>query len=58
MIKILITFAISLILSKAEDQGDWVDTNNLPIDFPVHPFFAGYIELSEDQQFYYVYYPS
>ncbi len=58
--KIINLFFLALCLGvvTAEDQGDWVDVYNLPIGFPVHPFYAGYLEVGSNRQYYYVYHPS
>ena len=57
-INLLIIFICLSHLCHTEDQGDWVDPNYLPLDFAAHPFYAGYLNIIDDQQFYYAYYPS
>jgi len=47
-----------LVLGSCEDDGDWVDPHLLPIDFDVHGFFAGYLDIDEGKSIYYVYTPS
>ena len=54
----LLVFAVLFSGVLAEDQGDWVDTNNLPIEFHVHPFYAGYLPIGADKSYFYVYHPS
>lgn len=54
----LFLLAVCLTLCNAVDEGDWVDPYNLPIGFPVHPFFAGYLTISSSRSYYYVYHPS
>ncbi len=52
--------ALLLLLTAANREADWVDPNDLipPLDFHVQSFFAGYLNVSVDKQFYYVYHPS
>lgn len=53
----LVVLLGTVIVSR--DDGDWVDPSMLPIDFPVHGFFAGYLNITKDEKaFYYVYTPS
>lgn len=40
------------------DEGDWVDTNELPIGFLTHPYYAGYLNITSKQAYYYSYFPS
>jgi hypothetical protein len=40
------------------DDGDWVDSFLLPIDFYVKPFYAGYLDIHSGKALYYVYTPS
>lgn len=54
---VVVLLAILTII-KSEDQGDWVDPYNLPIESEVHPFYAGYLNVSYGKQYYYVYHPS
>ena len=58
--KIIYLLAFILLVSyvDAEDQGDWVDVFNLPIGFHVQPFYAGYLTVSADKSYFYVYHPS
>ena len=58
--KIINLLALILLVTYAssEDQGDWVDVFNLPFDFPVHPFYAGYLKISATKSYFYVYHPS
>ena len=46
------------IVTKTDDQGDWVNTFRLDIGFIVHPFYAGYLNITTTKAFYYVYYQS
>lgn len=56
--KWLIPLATLLVLSACIDEGDWVDSFDLPIGFGARPFFAGYLKLNSLQSIYYVYTPS
>lgn len=42
----------------AIDDGDWVDPFMLPVGFPVHAFYAGYLNIRSGKALYYVYTPS
>jgi len=53
---ILLTIIITITISA--DEGDWVDPFMLPIPFAVHPFYAGYLNVSTTKALYYVYTPS
>lgn len=54
----LITFALLVGKVSAEDQGDWVNVFDLPIGFPVHYFYAGYLNITTNKALYYTYFPS
>ena len=54
----LFLLVLCLALSTAIDEADWVDPYMLPIGFPVHPFFAGYLPVDIARSYYYVYRPS
>ena len=58
--KIINLLALILLVAyaTAEDQGDWVDVFDLPIGFLVHPFYAGYLNITTTKAFYYTYFPS
>lgn len=55
---ILLVVLLLAAISNCEDDGDWVDTFKLPIDFLVHPYYAGYLNISFTQNYYYTYFPS
>lgn len=55
---LLILVTCLAIFASADDQGDWVDTYDLPIEFIAKPFYAGYLNITHDKAYYYVYYPS
>lgn len=54
----LFLIAICITICTAEDQGDWVDPWKLPVEFSIHPFFAGYLDINFSRKYYYVYHPS
>lgn len=54
----LLLIALFLGICLTEDQGDWVDPYMLPIGFPVHPFYAGYLSVGSNRKYFYVYHPS
>jgi hypothetical protein len=56
--KSLFLVAFIVILATSADQGDWVDTFDIPIGFMTHPFFAGYLNITSSQAYYYTYFPS
>jgi hypothetical protein len=56
--KSLFLVAFIVILATSADQGDWVDTFDIPIGFITHPFFAGYLNITSSQAYYYTYFPS
>lgn len=45
-INILILIIAILGYVNTADQGDWVDTYDLPIGFITHPFYAGYLNIT------------
>lgn len=55
---ILLVFFILFSFVQNVDEGDWVDTFELPIGFLVHPYYAGYLNVTSTQQYYYSYFPS
>ena len=57
MLRWLILLVLGLAVMGA-DEGDWVDPWNLPLPFSVHSFYAGYLDLLNGKQLYYVYTPS
>jgi carboxypeptidase C (cathepsin A) len=54
----LFLLALCIAVGMAADEGDWVDPFNLPIGFITHPFFAGYLPLTVQKNFFYVYHNS
>lgn len=56
--KWIFLLAICLIGAWAADEGDFVDPFLLPLPFRVHPFYAGYLQISGQKSLYYVYTPS
>lgn len=55
---ILLSLVILLSQVHCEDDGDWVDPFQLPIGFLTHPYYAGYLNISSTQAYYYNYFPS
>ncbi len=53
--KILLLLICALL---AEDQGDYVNPTDMPLDGFVKPFYAGYLKLTDKKSFYYTYFPS
>lgn len=47
-------------VALSADEGDWVDPNRLPVDVGANAFYAGYLNLStnDDRALFYVYTPS
>jgi hypothetical protein len=43
---------------KSADEGDWVDPYKLELDILVHPFYAGYLNVTRSKALYYTYFPS
>ncbi len=58
IMKSFILIAFIVILTASADDGDWVDTFELPIGFLAQPFFAGYLNITSSQAYYYTYFPS
>lgn|GEM_PF-6874848 len=58
MKNILIFVLMLVALGHCVDDGDWVDPFALPIDFLAHPYYAGYLNISSTQTYYYNYFPS
>lgn len=54
----LLITALFLMRIQCDDQGDWVDPYLLPIESLAHPFYAGYLDIEGNKQYYYVYHPS
>lgn len=50
--------ALVLCTVLANREADWVDPADLPLDFHVTSFFAGYLNVNSDKDFYYTYHPS
>lgn len=55
---LLILFLALFAIVNSADDGDWVDTFKLPIDTLTHPFYAGYLNVTSTQAYYYHYFPS
>jgi carboxypeptidase C (cathepsin A) len=56
--KILVLLITLIVCISAADDGDWVDPFDLPIEFPVRGFYAGYLNITQTKALYYVYTPS
>ena len=57
--KLTILLLVALISQvHTADEGDWVDTYELPIGFLTHPYYAGYLKATPTQSYYYSYFPS
>ena len=56
----IILFLLIILFSSVHtaDQGDWVDVSLLPGVPFVHPYFAGYLNITSTQAYYYSYFPS
>lgn len=58
MKSMIIVVLMLAVLGSCADDGDWVDTFALPIDFLAHPYYAGYLNITTTQAYYYNYFPS
>jgi len=57
--KLILIVLIALVFQvHTAYQGDWVDTFNLPLGFLTHPYYAGYLNVTSTQAYYYSYFPS
>lgn len=55
---VLLIVMCMFVQTYCDDQGDWVNPNILPIESLVHPFYAGYLNVEYNKQYFYVYHPS
>ena len=49
---------ILMVMVTSRDEGDWVDPFTLPVPLPIHSFYAGYLDIFNGKQLFYVYTPS
>jgi hypothetical protein len=54
----LLTLSLCIYLVSAFDPADWVDSHLLPLNFSSPPFYAGYLQLTQDIKYFYVYHQS
>lgn len=54
----LLVVCLLLLKCSSNAEADWVDPNELGTGLFLKSFFAGYLDVSDDKKFYYVYHPS